>query len=128
MEKTILPLLQINGHDYSSCVKVPSWNVNTLPVYEEWTDANYVTHRDILRNRVSGKFTLVFHDEEKYYQYLDDIANGTTPEGYIILTVYSNNTNALSTGNFFLDQSIKNSIPIIGSKDFEGIEVTINER
>jgi len=128
VDRNTCPLLVLNNHDYTPCIKAPSWKVNQSPVYEEWTDANHVTHHDVLRRKTKGSFTLFFTDSVGYYQFLEDIQTQTTIGDYVILTVYANNVSSLVTGNFYVTMEIKDQLPFIGTSKYEGIEITIEER
>lgn len=66
-------LLEINGKDYTSKVKVPTWKVNCVDTIEEWTDANYVKHYVLAHRHVSGTFTLLFDSPDDYDAFLDDL-------------------------------------------------------
>jgi hypothetical protein len=125
-----MPLLTIGIHDYTENIKMPTYKVNEIDVYNEWTDANGRNHRDIYRTSIEGSFTLWFDDIERYEQFLNDISYGVTKttEGYNILTVYINNKNERKTGYFYMDIQMANNVPYFGKKTHEGFEVTIKER
>lgn len=125
-----MPLLTIGIHDYTQCIKMPTYKVNEIDVYNEWTDANGTNHRDVYRTSIEGSFTLWFDDIELYEQFLNDISENVskTTEGFNILSVYVNNKNKLARGYFYLDIQIPNVVPYFGSKTHDGFEVTIKER
>ena len=98
-----MTLLTINGHDYTKNITVPSWAVSKLEVATTWTDGNYVTHRDVIRTRVTGQFT--FKDRNggsDYTAFLSDLAAVKQNTNAYTITVYCNNTETSETINAFL--------------------------
>lgn len=130
MTKTDAPLLTIGIHDYTKSIKVPSYNVNKIDVYNEWTDANGKVHRDNYRTSVEGNFTIWFDDIDRYERFITDLSINVskTVDGLNLLTVYINNTMELYTGYFYVDFKPVNNLPYYGSKQHDGYDVTIKER
>lgn len=57
-----------------------TYEVDTEPVYESWQDGNFREHRIYVRDRVKGKFDVIFFDEDNtaYQDFLTLLANGTS--------------------------------------------------
>lgn len=79
--------------DITQYITAPSYDVNNTDVTEDWTDANYTTHRIVARTKVSGKFNMIFkdlHDYNKFYN-LMRMNREIYGEGYTYLRVQINN-------------------------------------
>ena len=123
------PLFVMGIHDYTQFIKMPTYQVNQIDVYNEWTDANGTIHRDVYRTSTEGSFTLWFDDHDDYEQFISDINEfKTVQEGYILAEVYINNKLDSYRGYFYIDFTPANELPYMGSKAHEGFQVTIKER
>lgn len=135
-------------YDFTSHITAPDYEVNSSPVYEEWTDGNYKKHRVVARNRVSGTLTLNFIDKvlangthltgiDEYERFMrlykshgqSDTTDVTSSLNYFILSVYVNNMLTLYEGDFYMDITPANEMPFIIGKQSEvsGFQVTIEE-
>ena len=124
-----MELFMIGDNDYTQYITVPSYKVNYVPVYNTWTDANYTTHRDILRYKVSGSFKMLFNTEEELNQFLDDIYNNEDASGgYIPIKVYVNNLSNQQDIDAYVSFTLANDKPYYGIKEHEGFEVKVEER
>lgn len=124
-----MPLFTIGIHDYTKCIKMPTYKVNEIDVYNEWIDANGKNHRDIYRTSIEGSFTLWFDDIELYEQFLNDInVVSKSLDGSCLFQVYLNNKLDVRKSNFYVDMQLVNVVPYFGSKVHDGFEVTIKER
>ena len=113
--------------NYTNKILVPTYKVNNKSEFTEWTDADLVLHRDHLRYRAEGSFTLIFIDQQEYVDFLDHYRDALA-DGYIQAKIYLNNTHRNKTTEVFLDFELANEMPFMGVKDVEGIEVTLKER
>lgn len=70
----------INGVDITKRIIKDSYEVNTEPVFESWTDGNYREHRIYIRDRVKGSFDVFFIGEAntEYQDFLDLLASATS--------------------------------------------------
>ena len=91
----------VNQTDCSANVIAGTYKVNNEPVYKEWDDANYVTHKKKLRDRVVGSFDMFFRTANEYSSFLTTLASATTNEK-TTLTVSVNNTQTDKTGYFYV--------------------------
>jgi len=135
--------------DFTDCIALPSYDVNYEEVAEDWEDANYITHRIAVRNKIVGKFELWFSDRERYNKFFYLIkknrelnGNGTA---YVELQLqvnddlgplkgssesdYANMPTAFEQGIFFLKiDSNPWSIPVYGHYDkYQAIGVSIQQ-
>lgn len=120
-------LFIVNGVDITQNITVPSYKVNEFSVSSEWNDANEVTHKDVIRKRVKGSFTVLFDNPTDYTNFLQLIDENTTPGDYVIATVYLNNKNRVVTRNFFINMEPQNEMPFMGRKELDGFDIDIEE-
>ena len=95
-------LFKIGNDDYSTSIIEGSYKVYKKPVTYDWEDGNYVKHKEVLRNRTSGSFSISFKSWTAYTTFLGKLSAVKTGAQYA-LTVYSVNTNEAVAGNFFVD-------------------------
>ena len=79
--------------DCTQYVVAPTYDVNNVDTSDDWIDADYVTHRTIVRTKISGKFNIRFKDVSDYNNfihllYLNRQRNG---KGYTEMRVQVNN-------------------------------------
>lgn len=126
-----LGLLEEETLNLTSRITVPSYEVNNLPVYEEWKDGNRIERRDIIRYQISGSFTLMFFNKNQYLDFISTYNMAKDDErfdGTVEAKVYINNEDRVVRTRVYMDFEISNQLPIIGMEDADGIEVTIKER
>lgn len=61
--------------DISQYINYTTYKVDSEPVYNEWIDANYTTHRDEVRRRIKGSFQLAFVTDTDYNAFLTLLNN-----------------------------------------------------
>lgn len=73
-------LATVAGTDITKYIIKDTYEVNSEPVYESWTDGNFHEHRIYIRDRVKGKFDVIFFDEDNgaYQDFLTLLASATT--------------------------------------------------
>lgn len=79
--------------DFTDKVTLGSYDVNYEDTEEDWTDADYVTHRIVPRSKIKGSLELLFSTKYDYNKFLqlikmNRIVNGN---GYTQLKVHVNN-------------------------------------
>ena len=122
-------LFELAGTDFTPNITMATYQVNRVPVYEEWTDANGINHRDTYRSRVSGGFHLKFTENDDYYNFINLVHENTGQSGYTPVTVYLNNYNTVTDVNVFISFEPTNELPYFGKIDkYDGFDVTIEER
>lgn len=139
-------LYTINWVDFTDCIKLPTYDVNSEDINEDWDDANYETHRIVTRKRISGKFEMIFPTMTRYKEFLNYLELSKQLNGsgiaYVELKVHVNNVldtradvNIANTrcinyiGKFFI--KIDNNAwiqPIFGHYDkYSPLSITIQE-
>ena len=126
-----MELFKIGDYDVTPHIVVPTYKINKLPKYEDWEDANYTIHREVVRHTVSGTFTVKFYSIEEYEAFIDAVDSTLMNDGshHIYAYVANDKTNqSLQSAYAFIEFEPEEFLPIIGSDDDDGIEVTITER
>ena len=122
-------LFSINGIDYTSHITVSNpYTVNKEDVYEEWTDANYKKHKELLRSRVAGSFTMLFNDPNEYLSFLSLLNEMKEADGTTLASFYCNNIDDVVTSRYFITCTPANEMPFMGVKSISGLSITVEEQ
>ena len=81
-------LVRIGTTDITKHIIAESYDVNEEDVYNEWTDANKVKHRDTIRQKIVGTFTLKFNTDKEYAYFVNLIKTSRTAARLLPMTVY----------------------------------------
>jgi len=114
--------------DLTNFIVVPSYQVNMMDGYEEWTDNNKVTHRDTVSQKAKGSFQLKFETLEQFQSFMIVMKDYKKQNGAYDCSVYC--VNRLDTFNIemFIDFDPPNVMPYIGAKDYDPIDVNVEQR
>lgn len=97
-------LIQINTTDVSGNIVRGSYKVSKNPVYKEYKDANGVSHRRFIREKMSGNCKMFFKYMSDYEAFATLIENNRSATNYSVpVTLYDNKSGDLITVNAFLD-------------------------
>lgn len=121
-------VFKMGGKDYSKNITVPSYKVNQEPIYREWTDCDYVVHREIARKKIKGSFTIFFTTIEEYKQFFNYIKGNTLQDGSILVSSLVNNINEIRDYYAYIECLPVNNLPFYNAREYEGYEVNITER
>ena len=123
-------IFKLNTVDYSSHVVAEGYQVNLKDIYQEWTDGGQVKHRDVVAQKLQGKFQLFFKTETDLQGFVTALANcKTTANTYPVQAKANNSTvaNLQSSRNVFLDYEPVRKRDAAWKDVFEMFEVTIEE-
>lgn len=83
----------LDWEDFTQNITMGSYDVIQTDVTEEWTDANYKTHKIVTRTKVSGKFNMLFSSKEEFNKFLNIVRLNryVYPSGMVHLNVHLNN-------------------------------------
>lgn len=95
-------LLGVGQKDYTNKIVEGSYKVYKNDVTYDWTDGNNKEHRDLLRTRTEGSFSMSFKTWSEFTTFLNDMGAVKSGTEYT-LTVFAINTNTAVTSSFFLD-------------------------
>lgn len=73
-------LATIGGTNITKYIIKDSYEINNEPVYEAWQDGNFREHRIYTRNKIIGKFDVIFFDTNNgaYQSFLSTLASATS--------------------------------------------------
>lgn len=117
--------------DYTSNITVPSYKVNEVDISDDWEDGNKKKHKNIVRTQVKGNFTMKFFDILSFNAFFETlnankVATGDN-SGAVLITAYIQNKNITKSFYAFIDADPADTLPLMGSANYEGFEVQIEE-
>lgn len=121
-------LFKIGNNDYTTFITVPSYNVNKNKETVEWTDVTKTKHKEVVRSKLEGSFSMYFENLEDLDNFLDDVENNTTTGNYIHAFVYDNKSRTLVESDYFIDFELQNDRPYFRIKKQDPFTVNIEER
>lgn len=72
-------LAVVASTDISKYIIKNTYDVNSAPIFESWTDGNFHEHRVYSRDRVKGSFDVIFFDDDNgAYQDFLTLLNSAT--------------------------------------------------
>lgn len=97
-------LLKVNTTDVTGRIVQNTYMVNKLPVYKTYQDANGATHRRHIRDKLQGKFQMVFSDLSDYATFKALIDANTSATTFSVpVTAYDNISGNVYTVDAFID-------------------------
>ena len=127
--QTSYPLFIVAGvMDLTNFIVVPSYQVNLQDVYEEWDDNNLVHHRDLKALKCKGSFQIKFETLEQFQAFMIVMKECKKSNRSYDCTVYCTNMLEPYTTEMFIDFDPPNVMPFIGAKDYDPIDITVEER
>lgn len=129
MADTSRPLFKIGDKDLTCHITVPSFNSYSEKIYDEWEDGNRINRKNYVRNKISGSFTVKFYNMDDYFSFISTINNATESDGSVIADIYVNNLcDVVEDVILDIEYPHELTLPLFGAKDYEGFEVTFEER
>lgn len=119
---------KLGSTDLSPAADIQNWNVNQVDVWQEWTDGNWIDHREIVRQRVEGSFKLGFKTAAAWNDFTALLDAARNVAGYYALQVYVNNTASTETVDAFLEISAANKWDLVNSRFWRVVDVKLTER
>lgn len=119
---------KIGQTDYSEAVNIQEYDVNTVPVYEAWTDVLWIEHRNYVRDRVQGRFELGYRSAAEFNAAASAIRAAVASTGYASCTVLSNSDGALHTGDFYITISGAAKWNLTNGRQWQTLAVDLYER
>lgn len=97
-----MTLLMFGTYDATKHIVVPSYNVNTEEVYDEWKDGFGKTHRDIYAETTGGSMNMQFFTAAEFAAFRAAVDAVRSDYGYVTCQIWSNNRQELQTKEVFL--------------------------
>lgn len=123
-----MTLFKIGLTDLSSYADPEKHAVNRADVYEEWTDGNWITHREMVRTRVAGTVVLKFKRSADYSTVLSLLSTARNANGYYSITVYCSNTDTLENIDAFLTYNGETKWDVTTPMVWQGLTITVTQR
>ena len=117
-----------NTYSYDSALDRRRYEINRATVYQSWTDANWIEHRPIVRQRVRGELHLGFKDKSVYDSFLTRLAAGRNADGYNSVSLLVNNSGAVETINAFLTVTDSGAWDVANEREWHDVTVRVEER
>ena len=123
-------LFIINGTlDLTENISVPSYKVNAVYGYEEWTDMNKTIHRDTNSKKVEGTFDMVFQSPEEFLTFLATMKEYRQSNGSYYCSAYCVNDMSVVNADMYVDFEPSDILPYLGEyKEYEKLTVTVKQR
>lgn len=97
-------LLKIGNTNVSDNIVADSYSVYNQPVYKAYEDANGVTHKRFIRDKIEGSFEMFFRTMRGYTDFMDLINTNTSSSDFSVLcTVYDTKRSDVYTINAFIE-------------------------
>ena len=122
-------LLKIGTTDVSSYIVADTYSVYNQPVYKVYEDANGVTHKRFIRDKISGSFDMFFRSLTDYTNFVTLIGSNTSATDFsVTCTVYDTKRSAAYTIYAFID--FKPTIALDGtlSEYMKVLNIELEER
>ena len=135
-------LFVMGGVDYTRFITVPSYKVVSKPVTKGYEDITQTSHKQFVRNKISGSFTLKFFSDssyddvsthrsaiENFQNFFDSYNRLKSANGLITITVYVNNLNVTKEIQAYMEMEPADTMPYMDtSKSYDGFDVTITQK
>jgi len=127
-------LIKLNGSsnttfDLTQYIPMPTYNVNAVEEYREWTDEAYTTHRRLLSSKAQGDFTLKFHSVEEYASFMTFFnTNMDSDTGAINADVFLMYPYHTRLGiDIFMTFAPQDDLPYLAEGKGQGFKVTVKQ-
>ena len=114
--------------DLSAFADIQNYDVNKADVYQDWTDGNWIEHREIVRTRISGTVTLGFQTATDWNAFIALLNSTRTADGYFPVTVWVNNTGTSESIDAFLDLVGSGKWDLVNNRFWRVITISVTER
>lgn len=121
-------LFKINTTDLTQWVDRENFNCNKTDVFQDWTDGNWVSHRDVVRTQITGSLNLRFPKEADFTAFKTLLSTARNANGYYPITIWCSTTQAEETINAFLDISAVTRWDVTCPRVWRGVTVAVTER
>ena len=97
-------LFKIGNTDVSNNIVVDTYSVYNQPIYKEYEDANGITHKRFIRDKIRGSFDMFFKELEDYEDFIKLIDDNTSSTNYsVLVTAYDTKRMDVYTINAFIE-------------------------
>lgn len=120
-------MFKVGATDYSSRVISGTYEVQTNPLYEEWTDANGRSHRMKFSEKTTGSLELVFKTLQEYLDFNINLENARRDDLSVPVTVLDNLTSTEKEIDAFIEFNVTRQVDGQFNDRVETISISIME-
>ena len=118
----------IASQDLTDAVDIQNFDVNEEPVYTSWTDINGTEHRDYIRTRIEGRFTLGFSDATAFASAVSTIQTALATTGHAQIQIFVNNDGTTHIADCYLEITGAAKWDFTNLRQWQTLEVRVFER
>lgn len=119
---------KIGNTDFSEAVDRQNYAVDNETVTVPWTDITATEHRDFVRTRLTGRFTLGYSDATAFAAAITAISSAVATNGYASCQVYANNDGTTHTIDCYLTLRGGAKYDFINDRQWLTLDVELIER
>lgn len=122
-----MELFKIGDTDFTDYIIASSYNVDAQNAYKEWEDIFYNLHRDKVKTRITGSFTMSFANDEGAFRDFVELIEAATVGDKTRLTVYLNKKGRQETREFYVTYNPKIKSVENGNVMYEDFNFSLEE-
>lgn len=115
-------------YPYTDMLDRKSYAVNRMQVTQEWTDANWIRHRPVVRERVTGTIHLGFTNANQYSTFLSRLAQNRDADGANRVSLLVLNSGRQETINAFLTVTTEGKWDKANQREWQDVTIKIEEQ
>lgn len=119
---------KIGNTDFSEHIDRQNYAVDNEEVTVPWTDINGTEHRDFVRTRLTGRFTLGYSDAAAFAAAVAAISAAKAANGYASCQVYANNDGTTHTADCYLTLRGGAKYDFDNDRQWQTVDVELTER
>ena len=96
-------VFKIGDTSYADHVIAGTYQINQKEIGQEWTDANHVKHKTLMRTKISGSCDMFFRTIEEFNDFIANIKTVKTSNQSVPMEVTVNNINEDKIMDAFID-------------------------
>lgn len=120
-------MFKVGATDYSARVISGTYEVQTNPLYEEWTDANGRSHRMKFSEKTTGSLELVFKTLQEYLDFNTNLENARRDDLSVPVTVLDNLSSTEKEIDAFIEFNVTRQVDGQFNDRVETISISIME-
>lgn len=121
-------LLKIGYLDLTPYMDIQGYNMEKQPVYESWTDGNYIDHRNVVRYRHKGKAQIGFSSEVDFAAFQNALTAALRSGSYHPVQAYCTQTGDTDSFDAYIDITSGAKWDWKNSRQWHALTLTITER
>jgi len=122
-------LFKIGNSDFTNNIIPGTYSINLEDVGYSWQDGLMVTHKAVIRQRLTGSFDMFFKTAEEFHSFVTACKNNKQSNNTVRVNLVANNdtTNALLSRHVFIDYKAVRDKDATSHDYFKQITIAIEE-